>query len=167
MKKIFLSALFLTLLILLSPVLKSQTSENLSPINNGKNEPQFQFASIIFKISKKDNQYEIKQTESKLLNGVYKKPFDIVNSRKENDIICFILNQYNKPVDSLIIKNPFNNRFEYSEDEITIISVNIDLPENEALIRFNYKSEMEYLLFKKFEKDGTLMTITTIPINFN
>jgi hypothetical protein len=126
-----------------------------------------QFAIMILKVSYYDNQYEIQKKDSKLVNGVYKNLFATMNDGNENDLICFILDQENNPIDSLVIDNPLSTRYEYSEDEIHIKSVIFDKSENEVLIRFNYKSEMKYLLIKKIEKDKSLKAITTLPINFN
>ncbi|HLG36433.1 MAG TPA: hypothetical protein VI757_16260 [Bacteroidia bacterium] len=155
-KKILFAAVFMALLFFAPAFfLSAQT-----PARNSNN----QFAALLLKVSEKDNKYTIEKGETKIVNGVYKTPRAAIDEGKENDLVCFILDERNTAVDSLLIPNPLSIRYEYPEDERNIGTAVMNKKENEIMVRFNYNPAMKYILIKRIGKDGSMAALATLTI---
>jgi hypothetical protein len=108
-----------------------------------------------------------RQTEPRLLHaGVYKKNFEVQQPTQAGDILCRILNRDLQTLDSILIKNPLQVRTEFPDENGVIGATMLHYTEQELLLRFNYRAEMQHLLFSRFESDTETTEIATIPLIF-
>ena len=64
------------------------------------------------------------------------------------------------------ISQPLKVRYEYPNEDGTIGTTTVDLPENEVLLRFNYNTGMKYLRGKSRERQK-IKKIGNIGIHLN
>ena len=67
-------------------------------------------------------------------------------------------------MDTLIIVQPLNPRYEFPKESGEIGSLKVDLPENSVMIRFRYQTNLKYIRIDKVEKDKSLRTLETFEI---
>ena len=131
------------------------------------NEPisvQKKFFISALEINKNGNNYFFNIKNPKISDGVIKNHHRISLVRKENDFLCYILNENHKIIDSLEIGNPLEIRYEFDNEDGEIAFKVINVNKNEIIIRFQFLNQMKYLKILKIEKDGLLKQITTLTL---
>lgn len=163
--KIVLMA-FVVMLLPWCATVNAQASANRNPANDVQDQPSSRFAALRLMVSAKNNRYEVKQANAKLIKGVYKKQNDDPSRSTANDLVFYILNDRNETVETVVTGNPLNARLEYpGEDRKTIESTVVNKTEGEVLLRFNYTDDLKSVLVKKLNAEHHLETIATLPLN--
>jgi hypothetical protein len=123
-----------------------------------------QFAIVRLKFFQKEEKLNVQLVQLLIEDGIIKNTMESLENGIPGDLAVFILNKDKKPVAEMLISNPLKVRYEYPNDDNTIGSKVVDLPENEILLRFNYTDDMKYIEIKKIEKDGLSESIKLIII---
>ena len=162
------AVLFITMLLAWFTAVHAQTGAKNSPVNNNSDQTQSQFAAVRILVSAKNNQYELKLVNAKLISGVYRKQNDDLNLAKPNDLVFYVLNERQETVETVLISNPLSTRLEYPADNHqTINSTVINKNQEEVLLRFNYAKDIKNILVKKFDAEKRLVTIASLPLIIN
>lgn len=122
---------------------------------------------ISLQINNYKNEISAKITESKIVTTPKKVEPKKSSNWKENDFVCFILDEKKKINDTILIDQPLNPRYETPNDDGTINSSTIEIKNNDIMLRFPYTNKTKYLRIDKVEKDKKLKTINTITIPTN
>ncbi|MPR35492.1 hypothetical protein [Salmonirosea aquatica] len=121
-------------------------------------------AVVLVRIQKKGNNYSAFIPNYKIINSSKIISNTSAKNWRENDFICFILNQNKTIMDTLIITKPMQQSYEFSNDKKIIESKIVESSENELLLRFNYNSNMESIQVLRVQNDNSLKIISTIPL---
>lgn len=135
-------------------------------VRNKNSDVEFQqsrLAVISLKITKIKDQYSVSFTNAGLFNTSKNIP-ELKKTWTENDFVCFIIDEQKQILDTLVIQQPMKIRYEFPQEDETIGTKIIDLPENEVLLRFPYTTEMKRLSITKCSEDGNLILIDTLDL---
>jgi hypothetical protein len=146
-------------------VASTMVAQNARQETVGQN-AQAQFAIALIRIAAPNGQMAVKLNRASLHAGVYKKNFEVQQPTQAGDILCRILNRDLQTLDSILIKNPLQVRTEFPDENGVIGATMLHYTEQELLLRFNYRAEMQHLLFSRFESDTETTEIATIPLIF-
>lgn len=124
---------------------------------------QSQLAVISLKITKTKDRYSVSLTNAGLFNTSKNIP-ELKKTWTENDFVCFIIDEQKQILDTLVIQQPMKIRYEFPQEDETIGTKIIDLPENEVLLRFPYTTEMKRLNITKCSEGGNLILIDTLEL---
>lgn len=122
---------------------------------------------ISLQITNYKNEISAKITESKIVTTPKKVEQKKSNNWKENDFVCFVMDDNKNINDTILIVQPLNPRYETPNDDGTINSSIIEIKNNDVMLRFPYTHKTKYLRIDKVEKDKKLKTINTITIPTN
>ena len=122
---------------------------------------------LSLRIEKKGNDYQVTIPNSRIIEAPMKNGEPEPAVYRENDFLCFIQDRDKKNLDTLIVVQPLNPRYEFPGEEGVIGSKPVELQENEVLLRFAYTSVMIYLQVHKVEKNNQLKTLNTIKLHGN
>jgi hypothetical protein len=155
---ILLLALIISILTLPGPPAGASENQDANVHSSG-----VKLAILSLKISKSGNQYSLSVTNYMFLNT--SKNFDnTLKSWKENDFVCFLLNKENRVIDTLVIQQPLNVRYEFPEVDGSIGSTTVGMKENEIVLRFPYRKQIEFIRIDRVGKDGALQTLDTLKM---
>ena len=82
----------------------------------------------------------------------------------ENDVVCFILDEHETILDTLILRHPLRVRYEYPTDDQFIGSITVDETETEVLLRFPYDEEMKFMRVTKVNHNRQLDVLSLFPL---
>jgi len=161
MKKPFIIILFL---LFLNKIKSQESTSVISHNTTDKKSEQLKIAVVTLRIAENDSHYSVSIKNMTLVNTtktfLTEKPDKINN----DDFVCFVLGKNKRSVDTLKISQPLKVRYEYPNEDGTIGTKTVDLPENEILLRFNYNAGMKYLRVAKTGKDKKLKTLVTLVL---
>ena len=132
--------------------------------NSKSNIEENRFFIGSLEINKKENDYSFKIKNPKILDGFVKENHDNLFARKENNFLCYILNENKEIIDSLGIGNPLEMKYEYNNEHGEIQSKMVNVVKNEIIIRFQFLNEMKYINISKTEENGVLRHMITLPL---
>lgn len=158
---------FLTLLLLNVAMLFVFTAHAQNTVSTTGENSETQFVMSTLKIARLANVYDVRLLQSKLVEGMYKKAGNAASPISEGDLLCWVLNDQNQPLETIVIKDPLKIRYEYPDDGGQIGSAIIERPDNELVIRFNFIPGMKYLLIKRIGTDGEPVALATLPLLLN
>ena len=122
-------------------------------------------ALVSMNISKKKfNRYDISISNATIVNTSKKARNPSPVSWNADDFICFILDENEHILDTLLIFQPLNQRYEYPQDDGSIGSEIIEETQRDVLISFNYDPEMKYLQVDRVKKNNKLKTEAILPV---
>lgn len=122
---------------------------------------------LSLRIEKKGNDYQVTIPNSRIIDAPFldNEPGPVIY--RENDFLCFIQDRDKKNLDTLIVSQPLHPRYEFPGEEGAIGSKQVELQDNEVLLRFAYSSRMTYLQVQVVEKNKQLKTLNTLKLPGN
>ena len=122
-------------------------------------------ALIKLTISKRGDDYTVVVRDVTVINSDKKTPVPLQNqANSANGLVCFILDQSNAIIDSIIITEPLVTRYEYPKADGTIGSKVVALDEKDVVIRSRYNPGMEYLRVLKFKGKANRQSLVTLKL---
>ena len=160
-KRSFVIILFI---LALSKTRSQETTSVNSHSTTDKRSEQLKIAVVTLRIAKNDSHYSVSIKNMTLVNTtktfLNEKPGKI----NDDDLVCYILGKNKRTIDTLKILQPLKARYEYPNEDGTIGTKTVDLPENEVLLRFNYNTGMKYLRVAKARKNKKLKKVATLVL---
>ncbi len=116
-------------------------------------------------IEKKANGLELHLETLKLISTEKLVTNEATSNQVEGDIIGVIIDQFDKPIDTLWLGSPSKQRLEYPAGEggalATMIQENTHA---DVLLRFQYLPEMKAIRFLQMNANNALQNLITLPI---
>lgn len=119
---------------------------------------------ITLKISKTGEDYNVSIRNITIVAGYKKATHEKANITNKDDLVCFILNNNKKIIDTLDIRLSFETRYEYPGENGTINSKIVELKEKEILLRYPYDPDIKYLQMLKPGTSNKLKTLGTLEL---
>lgn len=94
----------------------------------------------------------------------------VESSSKEwttDDFVCLLMDQDEHILDTLVIKHPLKLAYEYPNEDRTLGMINVDVTENEVLLRFPYDDAARFLLVSEVTNQRQLKTITRLTLKLH
>ena len=84
--------------------------------------------------------------------------------KDQNGLICYLVDNSNSVIDSIIVTEPLVTRYEYPREDGTIGSKEITLDEKDVMIRSVYDPRMEYLRILTVTGKTKKQSLTTLKL---
>jgi hypothetical protein len=122
---------------------------------------------LSLRIEKKGNEYQVSIPNSRIIDAPFmaSEPGQMIY--RENDLLCIIQDRDKKNLDTLIVSQPLHPRYEFPGEEGAIGSKQVELQNNEVLLRFAYSSGMTFFQVNMVEKNKQLKTLNTLKLPGN
>lgn len=157
---------FVIMLFLLS--LSKTRSQETTSVNSyrttDKRSEHSKIAVVTLRIVKDDSRYAVSIKNMSLVNTTKTFLNEKPDKLKNDDLVCYILGKNKRTMDTLTILQPLKVRYEYPNEDGTIGTRTVDLPENEVMLRFNYRTGMKYLRVAKAGKNKKLKKVVTLVL---
>jgi hypothetical protein len=140
---------------------KTAKTKRILEIDNSEG---FRLAIISLSIKNSKDGFEISIPLSKIVDAAEKNTDTNPKIWNENDFVCFLLDKNKRVLDTLVLVQPLNPRYEYTGDNNAIENQILQLKETEVLLRFEYKTTMKFLQVVRVMKDGKSELLKTLEI---
>ena len=148
--------------------LSKTRSQETTPVNSykttDKRSEQSKIAVVTLRIAKDQNRYSVSIKNMTLVSTTKTFLTQTPDKINDDDLVCYILGKNKSTIDTLKILQPLKARYEYPNEDGTIGTKTVDLPENEVLLRFNYNTGMKYLRVAKAGKNKKLKKVATLVL---
>lgn len=130
-----------------------------------ENQQNNKIALVSINIEKKDKDWFVNISNSNLFHG--KRDDDRMQRNKphKNDLLCVITDTDLLPLDSIIIFQPLNPRFEYPLEDGSIGSYITEIDRNDVMLRFLYNVNMKYLMIYLCESENELRLLEQLELD--
>ena len=154
----------LLFLLFLSETRSQETTSVNSYRTTGNRSEQSKIAVVTLRIAKNQNRYSVSIKNMTLVSTTKTFLTQTPDKINDDDLVCYILGKNKSTIDTLKILQPLKARYEYPNEDGTIGTKTVDLPENEVLLRFNYNTGMKYLRVAKAGKNKKLKKVATLVL---
>ena len=154
----------LLFLLFLSETRSQETTSVNSYRTTGNRSEQSKIAVVTLRIAKNQNRYSVSIKNMTLVSTTKTFLTETPDKINDDDLVCYILGKNKRTIDTLKILQPLKARYEYPNEDGTIGTKTVDLPENEVLLRFNYNTGMKYLRVAKAGKNKKLKKVATLVL---
>jgi hypothetical protein len=151
--------------ILLVAFTSAQSIPSSGKIPAAEDSAQLKTALIILKIIKQGSLYDVTVSSIRIVDGPAKQQLNKSSNWQQGDLLCFLTNNKQKILDTILIKQPLNRRYEYPGENGVIGSKTVELNETSVLIRCPYQPATASLQIDAVTANNKSKYILTLPFN--